>query len=63
MNTLNSLEEIKKIDPGGMYEFVYDFPSQFEDGSKRAQEVLLPRWVAEPSMENTSPWASPTTLL
>jgi glucose/mannose-6-phosphate isomerase len=44
MNTLDNREEIKKIDQGGMYAFIYDFPSQFEDGLKRAQEVLLPRW-------------------
>ncbi len=44
MYTIDSREEIKKIDQSGMYEVIYDFPAQLEDGLKRAKEILLPRW-------------------
>jgi len=44
MYTLDSREEIKKIDQSGMYEVIYNFPAQFEDGLKRAKEIHLPRW-------------------
>ncbi len=44
MNPLDDLDKIKKIDPAGMYEVIYNFPAQFEDGLKRAKEIDLPRW-------------------
>ncbi len=44
MNTLDHKDQIKKIDQAGMYEVIYNFPAQFEDGLKRAQQIDLPRW-------------------
>ncbi len=44
MHPLDDIEEIKKIDKGGMYDRIYQFPTQFEDGLKRTKEIQLPRW-------------------
>jgi len=44
MYTLNNIDQIKKIDQGRMYDCIYDFPSQFEDGLKRTKETPLPDW-------------------
>jgi glucose/mannose-6-phosphate isomerase len=44
MPSLDEIEKIKKIDQGGMYDRIYQFPSQFEDGLKRTLEVQLPNW-------------------
>ncbi len=44
MHPLDDLEKIKKIDPGGMYDRIYQFPSQFEDALKRTKETSLPDW-------------------
>ena len=44
MYTLDDTDKIKKIDQARMYEVIYDFPSQFEDGLKRAKEAKLPSW-------------------
>jgi glucose/mannose-6-phosphate isomerase len=35
--------KIKEKDPGGMYDRIYQFASQFEDGLRRAGETQLPR--------------------
>ena len=37
MNTLDHKDQIKKIDQSGMYEVIYNFPAQFEDGLKRTR--------------------------
>jgi glucose/mannose-6-phosphate isomerase len=44
MPSLDEIAEIKKMDQGGMYDRIYQFPSQFEDGLKRTKEVQLPNW-------------------
>ncbi len=44
MNTLDHKDQIKKIDQSGMYEVIYNFPAQFEDGLKRTQDVYLHKW-------------------
>ena len=44
MCPLDDLDQIKKIDQAEMYDAIYNFPSQFEDGLKRAKEIHLPRW-------------------
>ena len=44
MHPLNDLEKIKKIDQEGMYDRIYQFPSQFEDALKRTKETQLPKW-------------------
>jgi len=44
MHPLDDLEKIKKIDQGGMYDFIYEFPSQFEDALKLTKETKLPDW-------------------
>ena len=44
MYTLNNIDQIKKIDQGRMYNCIYDFPYQFEDGLKRTKETPLPDW-------------------
>jgi glucose/mannose-6-phosphate isomerase len=44
MHTLDDKEGITKIDQGEMYGIIYDFPSQFEDGLKRAKDIKLPDW-------------------
>ena len=44
MHPLDETEKIKKIDPGGMYDRIYQFPSQFEDALKRTKEIQLPGW-------------------
>jgi glucose/mannose-6-phosphate isomerase len=44
MHLLDDTNEIKKIDPKGMYDLIYQFPSQFEDASKIASAAQLPDW-------------------
>ncbi len=41
---IDNIDQIKKIDQEGMYDFVYDFPSQFEDALKLATKIKLPEW-------------------
>ena len=42
MNPLDDSEIIKKLDKGGMYDRIYDFPSQLEDALKRTRDVPIP---------------------
>ncbi len=44
MHPLDDLERIKKLDQVGMYDRIYDFPSQFEDALQRTQDVQIPDW-------------------
>jgi glucose/mannose-6-phosphate isomerase len=44
MNTLDLKDQIKKIDQSGMYDVIYNFPAQFEDGLKRVEDVYLNKW-------------------
>ena len=44
MHHLDDLERVKKLDQVGMYDRIYDFPSQFEDALQRSQEAQLPDW-------------------
>ncbi len=46
MHLLDDTDEIKKIDPDGMYDLIYQFPSQFEDALNTAQAAKLPDWNA-----------------
>ena len=46
MHSLDDINEIKKIDPDGMYDLIYQFPSQFEDALNTAQAAKLPDWNA-----------------
>ncbi len=46
MHLLDETNEIKKIDPKGMYDLIYQFPSQFEDASNIAGAAELPDWNA-----------------
>jgi glucose/mannose-6-phosphate isomerase len=44
MQVLDQKDKIKKIDQSGMYDVIYDFPSQFEDGLKRTKGIKFPDW-------------------
>lgn len=44
MHLLDDIGKIKKLDKGGMYDRIYQFPSQLEDGLERTREVQLPGW-------------------
>lgn len=44
MDILNNTKKMGELDPGGMYDRIFRFPSQFEDGLKRVQEAKLPKW-------------------
>jgi glucose/mannose-6-phosphate isomerase len=44
MDILNNTKKIEDFDPGGMYDRIFRFPSQFEDGLRRVQEAKLPKW-------------------
>lgn len=44
MNPLDDVNEIKKIDQNGMYDLIYQFPSQFEDALEITGGVKLPDW-------------------
>jgi glucose/mannose-6-phosphate isomerase len=44
MHPLDEIKKIKKIDQGGMYDFIYKFPSQFEDALELTKETQLPDW-------------------
>ena len=44
MYLLDDINEIKKIDPNGMYDLIYRFPSQFEDVLNITDAVELPNW-------------------
>jgi glucose/mannose-6-phosphate isomerase len=41
---LDDLERVKKLDQVGMYDRIYDFPSQFEDALQRTRNVRIPDW-------------------
>jgi glucose/mannose-6-phosphate isomerase len=43
MHPLDGIEKIKSIDPGGMYQRIYQFPSQFEDGLNLTKQIPLPQ--------------------
>jgi len=47
MHLLDDIKEIKKIDQNGMYDLVYEFPSQFEDALNITEAVKLPDWKAD----------------
>jgi glucose/mannose-6-phosphate isomerase len=44
MYPLDDIDQIRKIDPGGMYDRIYQFPAQFEDALKRTKQIQLPDW-------------------
>ncbi len=44
MHPLDDREKTKRIDRGGMYDRIYDFPSQFEDALGLTRQTSLPRW-------------------
>jgi glucose/mannose-6-phosphate isomerase len=44
MEILDQIEKAKEKDPGGMYDRIYHFPSQFEDALGRAAKTSLPEW-------------------
>lgn len=44
MHLLDNINEIKKIDPNGMYDLIYQFPSQFEDALNITEAAELPDW-------------------
>ncbi|MGB7060762.1 MAG: bifunctional phosphoglucose/phosphomannose isomerase [Candidatus Zixiibacteriota bacterium] len=44
MQSLNDLEGIKRLDRGGMYDHIYDFPSQFEDALRLTRVTPIPDW-------------------
>jgi glucose/mannose-6-phosphate isomerase len=46
MHPLDEIEKIKNLDPGGMYQRIYQFPFQFEEGLKLTKQTQLP-----PSLE------------
>ncbi|MFQ6032890.1 MAG: bifunctional phosphoglucose/phosphomannose isomerase [Candidatus Zixiibacteriota bacterium] len=46
MHLLDDIIEIRKIDHNGMYDLIYQFPSQFEDALNLTEEVKLPEWNA-----------------
>jgi len=43
MPPLDEIEKIKSIDPGGMYQRIYQFPSQLEDGLSLTKQTPLPQ--------------------
>lgn len=44
MHLLDDINEIKKIDQNGMYDLIYQFPSQFEDALNITEKTKLPDW-------------------
>lgn len=44
MHPLDDLERIKKLDQVGMYDRIYDFPSQFEDALRLTRATPIPDW-------------------
>jgi len=44
MHVLDDINEIRKIDQKGMYDLVYQFPSQFEDALNITEAAQLPDW-------------------
>ncbi|MCK4427988.1 MAG: bifunctional phosphoglucose/phosphomannose isomerase [candidate division Zixibacteria bacterium] len=44
MYLLDNINQIKKIDQNGMYDLIYQFPSQFEDALNITERVKLPDW-------------------
>jgi len=44
MHLLDDINEIKKIDRNGMYDLIYQFPSQFEDALNITEKTKLPDW-------------------
>jgi glucose/mannose-6-phosphate isomerase len=44
MPLLDDINEIKKIDQNGMYDLIYQFPSQFENALNITEAVKLPSW-------------------
>ncbi|MCJ7578195.1 MAG: bifunctional phosphoglucose/phosphomannose isomerase [candidate division Zixibacteria bacterium] len=47
MHLLDDIKEIKKIDQNGMYDLIYQFPSQFEDALGITEAAELPDWRAD----------------
>ena len=47
MYVLDDINEIKRIDQNGMYDLVYQFPSQFEDALDIADGAKLPEWKVD----------------
>jgi glucose/mannose-6-phosphate isomerase len=44
MHLLDDINGIKKIDQNGMYDLIYEFPSQFEDALNITEAIKLPSW-------------------
>jgi len=44
MKIIDDARKVREQDPGGMYDRICDFPSQFEDALTRAAQVRLPAW-------------------
>jgi len=44
VHPLDDLERIKKLDQVGMYDRIYDFPSQFEDALRLTRATPIPDW-------------------
>jgi glucose/mannose-6-phosphate isomerase len=44
MKIIDHVKKVKEQDPGGMYDRICDFPSQFEDALTRAAQVALSAW-------------------
>ncbi len=44
MNILEDLKQIQKIDQNGMYDLIYEFPSQFGDALDITEKAQLPGW-------------------
>jgi glucose/mannose-6-phosphate isomerase len=44
MYVLDDINQIKKIDQNGMYDLIYQFPSEFEDALNISEAVRLPDW-------------------
>ena len=44
MHPLDDLNRVKDLDQGGMYDRIYDSPSQFKDALQRTRNVRIPDW-------------------
>jgi glucose/mannose-6-phosphate isomerase len=47
MHVLDDINEIKKIDPSGMYDLIYQFPQEFENALNIAEAAKLPDWKVD----------------
>jgi glucose/mannose-6-phosphate isomerase len=47
MHVLDDINEIKKIDPTGMYDLIYQFTQEFEKASNLAEAAKLPDWKVD----------------